>query len=367
MKMIRFLIGYLSMLAFLNVSLDWHHTLAAKEPPATRFTGDSAAAFQALLDQALEGADVVCEQAQPLVVSHSLTIRKPLTLRGLKASLPEKLGQTPILIVEALNVTLTDIEMHGNYQSVKQADRAPLIHLKRGGFRIERCRFYDGSKDGIMVTPDDGTDDIVGGVIRDIEGHRMGRDLVSLSGGCGGQRICDVTVENVRLKTGYFRGAVEVSDGTDHITVRRVYAEDAVYALDVQDHGAMQSGKTKPSAPNTNVTIEEVEAVNCKHLIRTANHALGHTNLTLRGFTARECQLPVQISNTTHVRVENVVIINQSAKRSPIALRRDDDVEIRNITLRGFKPGVEAVLNQNSNRVKIEGLTVEPDRSANKE
>lgn len=326
------------------------------ESPTVKFTGGEMD-LQTLLDKAPEGAVIVCEQAQPLVVTKTITIARPLILRGLKARLPEKLGGMVLLVVEAKGVTLTDIEMHGNYDSVDQRNRAPFIHIKAGEFRVERCKFFDGTKDGINVTPDDGTGDIVGGVIRDIEGFRMGRDVVSLSGGCGGQRIRNVTVENVRLQKGYFRGAVEVSDGTDNITVRRVRAEDAVYAIDVQDHGAMQQGKSRPSAPNTNVTVEDVAAVNCKHVIRTANRPLGHANLTLRDFTASNCREPVLISNTTHVRIENLTIINEPVAQKPrITLRNCDDVELQSVKIIGLKDGVKAVDKQNSTNVRIEEL-----------
>jgi len=335
----------------------WFIEESGAEPPTFKFTGGEMD-LQALLDKAPEGAVVVCEQAEPLVVARTITITKRMTLRGLKARLPEKLGNTPLMVVEAKGVRLSDLEMHGNHDSVSQKDRAPLIHIKAGEFRVERCKFWDGTKDGINVTPDDGAGDIVGGVIRDIEGFRMGRDLVSLSGGCGGQRIRNVTVENVSLKKGYLRGAVEVSDGADNITVRHVRAEDAVYAIDVQDHGAVQKGKPKPSAPNTNVTVEDVTAVSCKHIIRTANRPLGHANLTLRDFTARNCTDPVLISNTTHVRIRNLTIINEPVAEKPrITLRNCDDVELNNVKIIGLKDGAEAVAKQNSINVRIEELT----------
>jgi hypothetical protein len=185
----------------------------------------------------------------------------------------------------------------------------------------------------------------------------MGRDVVSLSGGCGGQRVRGVTVENVRLKRGYYRGAVEVSDGADNITVRHVHAEDAVYAIDVQDHGAWQPGKPAPSAPNTNISIENVTALNCKHVIRTANHPLGHSNLTLRGFTGRNCREPILLSNTRHVRIENLALINETeTKKPPITLRNCDDVQLRHVTIVGLKEGREALATPDSTNVKIEGL-----------
>ena len=338
-------------------------SLAAEDPAAIKFTAGTEADLQALLDKAPEKGVVVCEQTEPLVVSQTLIIRKPITLCGLKAKLPEKLGSTPVLIMEAEGVTLTDLDMRGNYDSVSQQHRAPMIHVKRGGFSIEHCKFSDTTKDGIMVTPDHGAGDIVGGIIRDIEGVRIGRDLVSLSGGNAGERIRDVTVENVSLKKGYLRGAVEVNpfcDGTDNVTVRHIYAEEAVYAIDVQDHGAEQKKTRLRTAPNTNVILEDVTAVGCKHVIRTANHPdIGHANLTLRGFTARNCSQPFLLSNTTHVRAENLTIINEpAAKNSCINLRNVHDVVIRNVNVQGFQEGVNVVDARKSSEVAIEGVKV---------
>jgi len=332
---------------------------AADEPPTIKFTGGSETDFQTLLDKAPTGAVVVCEQTKPLEISTTLLLRKPMTLRGFKASLPPKLGKTPILIADAEKITLTDIEMHGNYDSVDQKRRAPLIHLKRGGFRIERCKFFDGSKDGIMVTPEDGTGDIVGGTIRDIEGARMGRDLVSLSGGNGGQRIRDVTVENVRLIKGYHRGAVEVSDGTDNITVRHVYAEDAHYAIDVQDHGPIKPKTGNACAPNTKVLLEDFTAVRCQNIIRTANHSPPeHADLTLRDFTGKNCEEPVRISNTTRVLIENLTVINEKLlDESPIELRNDHHVVIRNATVRGTVEGIHVVTINSCTDVQMERVT----------
>jgi hypothetical protein len=330
--------------------------LAGAEPARVKFTGGTAD-LQALLDKVPAGGVVVCEQAEPLVVTKTLTITRPLTLRGLKANLREKLGGTPLLVVTARGVTLTDLTLRGNYDSVSQKVRAPLVHIQAGDFRVERCKFYDGSKDGINVTPEDGAGDLVGGVIRDIEGFRMGRDLVSLSGGCGGQRVRNLTVENVTLTKGFLRGAVEVSDGADNIVVRHVRAEEAVYAIDVQDHGARQPGKAHPSAPNTNVTVEDVTAVNCKHVIRTANRPLGHANLTLRGFTAKNCQEPVLIANTRRVRIDGLTISNDPAAERPrITLRNCDDVELQNVAITGLKEGTEAVASAGSTNVRIKGL-----------
>jgi hypothetical protein len=70
---------------------------------------------------------------------------------------------------------------------------------------------------------------------------------VSISGSGGhGRRIRNVLVENVRCYESALRGAVEVSDGTDNITVRKIYAESAVYAIDVHIHSRPLSRDSSP-------------------------------------------------------------------------------------------------------------------------
>jgi len=291
-----------------------------------RYTGDGSD-LQDVIDRAPEKGTVACDREKPIVLSVPIVIRKPLTLTGLNARLPEELGKTSLLVVEAAGVAITDVELHGNYDSVSQKVRAPLIKIHGGNFRLERCKFYDSSKDGVEVTPKRGGGDVVGGVIRDIEAFRIGRDAVSISGGNRGERVRDVVIENVSLKKGYKRGAVEVSDGTDNITVRNVYAESCPYGIDVQDHG-------KGSAPNTNIVVENVEAVRCRHIIRTANRALGHANLTLRNLIGRSCTLPVQISNTKNVTVEGLKVLDHKNEKSPpIVLKNCHGVVLKGLSI----------------------------------
>jgi len=348
-------------LAVLMLALQADAAEAASPPATTRFAAGAQADFQALLDAAPPGAIVVCEQTAPLEVSQPLVIRKPLTLSNLKACLPPKLGKTSILVVDAPDVVLEGLELRGNYDSVDQKERAPLVHVLQGGFRIEHCKFCDATKDGIMVTPEHGTGDIVGGTIRHIEGERIGRDLVSLSGGNLGQRIRNVTVEDIRLVRGFLRGAVEVSDGTDNITVRRVYAQEAVYAIDVQDHGLQQDASGQATAPNTNVTLEDITAVDCRHAVRTANHPqLRHATLVLRNITARNCAEPLRLRNTTGLRAEKLAITNDPPlSSSPIELHNVHDALLRNVTIKGLKEGVEAVGTKKCSQLAVENLTTE--------
>jgi hypothetical protein len=328
-------------------------TVSAAHPSQTIDYHGDGSDLEQTIDRAEPGSTIVCDPKRKMELSAPITIKKPIALKGFHAALPRALGKTSLVVVEAEGVTIRDSEFRGNYDSVPQSERAPLVWFQAGKFKIERCAFYDSSKDGIMITPADGERgrDIVGGEIRDIKAFRMGRDAVSISGGNNGLRIRDLTVQNVRLERGFHRGAVEVSDGSDNVTVRNIYAEDAVYAVDVQDHG-------RPSAPNTNIVIENVEAVRCKHIIRTANGPRGHERLTLRNFVGKECALPVQISHTAHVRVEQLSIVNHIDRKSPpIRLQNCEDVLLKGLTIESRDFHDEPIKLVNCSDVRIEGLT----------
>ena len=323
----------------------------AEDHKTVSYQGDGSN-LQKGIDSSESGATLSCDAKRQIELASPLVIRKAITLRGLNAALPRSLGKTSLVVVESPGVTICDCEFHGNYDSVSQKDRAPLVRIQQGDFKVERCMFFDGSKDGVNITPAEGDArrDIIGGVIRDIKAFRMGRDAVSISGGNNGLKVRNVTVENVRLEKSYHRGAVEVSDGTDNISVKNVYAEEAVYAIDVQDHG-------KPSAPNTNVTIENIEAVRCKHILRTANGPRGHENLTLRNFSGRECALPLQISHTRHVRIEQLTILaHTDAKLPPIRLERCEDVVLVGVTVQSKSFADNPIRIVKSTDVSVTGL-----------
>src|SRR5436190_7728039 len=249
--------------------------------------------LQQVIDSAPANSIVQCDPNRLMTLSVPVAIRKPLTLVGLHARLPDKLGKTSLVVVEAKGVTVTDFELIGNADSVAQNERAPLLVIHAGDFRVERGRMINSSKDGIQISADSlQGEDLIGGVVRDIVGRGVRRDVVSISGSNGnGRRVRNVLVDNVRCYDSDLRGAVEVSDGTDNITVRKVYAESSVYAIDVQDH-------KQPDQVNRNVVIEDIFALRCKHAIRTANSRQGHSNLTMRDITADSCISPVQISHT---------------------------------------------------------------------
>ena len=309
--------------------------------------------LQQVLDSAPSNSVVRCDPNRLLTLATPVLVRKPLTLIGLRARLPEKLGKTSLLVIECKGVSVSDFELTGNADSVPQNERAPLMIVHAGDFRVEHGRFLNSSKDGVMIDGDNlKGEDLVGGVVRDIEGRGVVRDVVSISGSSGsGVRIRNVLVDNIRCYDSRLRGAVEVSDGTDNITVRKVYAESAVYALDVQDHN-------KPGQSNCNVTIEDVFAMNCKHAIRTANSRKGHANLTVRNITGRQCVVPIQISHTENVHLSNVRVMDHESGKTPVQISDCRGFMLRDMVVQNISLPGPALLLENCDEALVDGFTL---------
>jgi hypothetical protein len=292
---------------------------------------------------------IQCNPNSMLTLSTPILIDKPLTLRGMHARLPERLGNTSLIIVRAAGVRFTDFELRGNANSVSQDDRAPLLRIHAGDFAVERGLFADSSKDGVMIEAED--KDIVGGVVRDIVGTGVIRDTVSISGGSQGARIRNVLVDNVRAYRSTRRGAVEVSDGTDNVTVRKVFAEECVYAVDVQDHN-------RPRQDNRNVVVQDIYAVRCKHAFRTSNTPKGHINLTLRDVTAERCRIPVQVSHTDNVTLDTIRVLDHEVGDTPLAVTNCNGLSIRSVVIVNSTCKQTALLVQDCNQTTIDGLVL---------
>lgn len=302
-----------------------------------------------LLASAAPHSVIHCDARETLVLTEPLRITRSLTLIGLHARLPDKMGRTSLLIVEAPGVAVLDFELTGNGDSVPQEQRAPLMKVHAGDFRLERGRFSNSSKDGVEITSGPDGKDLVGGVVRDIVGRGVIRDTVSISGGSGGPVVRQVLVDNVRAYGSERRGAVEVSDGSDNITVRKVYAEECSYAIDVQDH-------KRPGQVNRNIVIEDVLAVRCRQAIVTNNHRhLAHLNLTVRDATALDCAVPFRFSHTANLQLSNLRVAYSAGVpavpppgellRAPlIHLNNCRGVTLRDVVIEGTTRAVPAVL-----------------------
>ncbi|NUM55660.1 MAG: hypothetical protein HUU46_18615 [Candidatus Hydrogenedentes bacterium] len=330
-------------------------TRSQRPPKTIRVDNDD---LQRVVDAAPPHSTVVCNSNRQRTLSAQVTIRKPITIQGINARLPDGLGNTALLVVESEGVSITDFELTGNADTVNQAVRSPLIIVHAGNFRIERGTFINSAKDGVMVNGPGAKDgDIVGGVVRDVVGRGVVRDVVSIGGGGAAHTIRNVLVDNVRAYDSSLRGAVEVSDGTANITVRNVYAERCVYAVDVQDHG-------KPDEINTNVLIEDVRAFDCKHAVRTANHPHGHSNLTIRDVMSERCAQPLKISNTCGLTLENVRIADHPAETIPVTVTRCDNVWIHGVAITNSAHAGPGIVVDDCNEVLIDGIGVHGDASA---
>lgn len=272
-------------------------------PPQTLYASGITNLQQAL-DDAPPNSVVVFNPNEQLILSNSLNVNKALTLRGLNARLPEKLGKSPLVTVQANGVTIEDFQLYGNTESVGQDERAPLIYIKASDFRVQHGLVVNSSRHGIYAAPDEKTGDLYGGVIRDIVGHGNARCVVSIGDhGNQGLTVHNVLIENIRSYDSALRGAVNVKDGNDNIIVRDIYASNSVYAVDIQDH-------KRPGEINRNITIENIYAIRCRHAIRTNNRDVGHHNLTIRNVTAEQCSIPLRISNTERVTLDNIRVLD---------------------------------------------------------
>lgn len=312
--------------------------------------------LQKLLDEAPNNSVIQFNPNQQLVLSKPLRVTKPLTLRGLNAKLPEKLGKSPLVTVSAKGVIIEDFELCGNTESVEQSERAPLIFIQAGDFVVRHGLVLNSSRHGVYVAPDKTTGDIYGGVIRDIVGRGNARCVVAVGDhGDQGLTVHNVLVENIRSYDSSLRGAVNLKDGNDNVTVRDIYASNSVYAVDVQDH-------KKPGEINRNILVENIYAVKCRHAVRTNNRPLGHENLTIRNVTAVQCSIPLRISNTEHVTLENIRVFDHQIGDEPFPPILIDDckgVFLRDLVVKNSNYEGPALAVINSSDVLIDGFRLE--------
>ena len=317
--------------------------------------------LQKRLDQAAPHSVVDFQMTEFVTLHAPLRVTKPLTVRRLRLQLPPKLPRTQLLQTNVEGFELTDSHFRGNADTVGQDQRASLVEIRAGKFRVERCTFDNASKNGLTIDPGDSDQPLVGGVVRDIVGHGVVRDVVSLSGGSRGGAVRDILVENVYAADSSLRGAVEVSDRSWDVTVRGVTAERCVYAIDVQDHDL----KTDI---NRNVLLEDIRARNCRHAIRTATDPIGHSGLTIRNVVAEDCDVPLRIDHITDVLIEGVRILGRERDptepedlESVISIKGCNNVTVRDVTARDLGKVPAVVRAVDTVHLRIDGLSVEGD------
>lgn len=319
--------------------------------------------IQQIIDAAPTNSIIQFNPNEQLVFSTPLKITKPLTLRGLNARLPEKLGRSPLINVTAKGVTIEDFQLYGNTESVGQEERAPLIFIQAGDFRVEHGLVVNSSRHGVYAAPSKETGDIYGGVIRDIVGRGNARCVVAIGDrGNEGVAMHNVLIENIRCYDSSLRGAVNLKDGNDNITVRDIYAENSVYAVDVQDH-------KKPGEVNRNITIENVYALKCRHAVRTNNRPLGHQNLTIRNVTAEQCAIPLRLSNTEHLTLDNIRVLDHRISATegafpPVLISNCQGVFVRDVVVKNSDYTGPALALVDSGDAVVDGFTLQGETNA---
>ncbi|OVE79610.1 hypothetical protein BVY01_02005, partial [bacterium I07] len=136
--------------------------------------------WQKSIDEAPAHAELIFDSGQITTLKQTLVVNKPLILRGIHASLPNGLEETPIIEIHARGVTLTDFKLYGNRGTVRMHGRRPLMIIQAGGFHIERGELINSAKDGILLIPFPDSSSIVGGVFRDLVGRDNVVDVISM-------------------------------------------------------------------------------------------------------------------------------------------------------------------------------------------
>ncbi len=330
---------------------------APSQPAAQLVIRVDAADLARAVEAAPPHAVLLADRSKRVVVTETVRIDKPLTLAGLNMALEPGLADTPILEVLSEDVQIRDFTLVGNGDTVEQSERAPLILVRRGRFVIENGRTDNSAKDGVMITPSARFGDIEHGVIRDLTARNTIRDVVSIGGqGDEGLFVRHLVVENIRSYGSQLRGPVEVSDGSEHITVRDVYAESSFYGVDVQDHG-------RPGMVNRHILIDGVQVKDCVTAIRTANRDFGHDGLTIRNvsgtdFRAEGSWSPLHVRNTSNVVIENVLLERGPADRPWIVVENTRNLTLRNVTLIDAAQGAAAISVRDPDTALLDNLVI---------
>ena len=269
--------------------------------------------IQKIIDEAKSGdtiefGDLQIELDKPLEIN-----TENLTITGLNAKCAKKGKPNELLVVHpsADNFTLSNCEFegYGDYDDNRKA----FVSIYSNNPHVSNIKGFKGSKDCILICAEH--KNITAGFVSQIEAMRMGRDTVSLQG-CGEDNkfVSGITVDGVKSTESEYKGAVETSDGSSDNTLRNItyYGKNQEgYAVDVQDHG--RRGQT-----NTNITLFNIKAYDAEHCIKSANHDFGHSGLTIKNCLAEDCEMPIALSNTDNIILENFLVLD-----------KEDDDEVR--------------------------------------
>ena len=341
------------------------------------FAGEN---LQEVVDAARPHDIIMADPNKTLMVVETIMIDKPLTISGLRAQVPDGLGGVGILHVIADGFRMDNFHLIGNRHS-NFVDRATLLTLEGSNFVVEQGIVKQASRHGIMVratverSPQNG-------VIRDIIGYDIARDHVSIEGHGDGHIVRNVVVERIRAYGSENRGAVEVADGSENITVRDIYAEDARYGVDFQDHDGRGTYQ-----PNINTIIENVFVRRCSHAVRASTSisvgkggneppstGFGHRNLTIRNIggvewadtsepgqdgRSQKMAMPIVVNYTDNVLIENVDIMGVGETiYAAFLILNSRNVRVQNVHIDSVSVYREAMLIENSSDVYLNSISI---------
>ncbi len=341
------------------------------------FTGND---LQGVVNEANPHDIIMADPNKTLMVEETIIIDKPLTISGLRAQLPDDLGGVGILHVIGDGFRMDNFHLIGNRHS-DFSDRATLLTLEGNDFVVEQGKIEQASRHGIMVRATEERSP-ENGVVRDIIGYDIARDHVSIEGHGDGQIVKNVVVERIRAYGSENRGAVEVADGSKNVTVRDIYAEDARYGVDFQDHQGRETYQ-----PNINTIIENVFVRRCSHAVRASTSisvgkggteppstGFGHRNLTIRNISGVEwigtsdsgldgrrqkMAMPVVVNHTDNVLIENVDIMGVGEHiYAAFLILNSSNVRVHNVNIDSVSVYREALLVENSTDVQINSVFV---------
>ncbi len=359
---------YLSLAGCLVVASLWCPSGAWAEPYIV--VGDRD--IHEVIEDAPPHSTLVFDRTRPITLHRPAVIDKPLTLKGLFARLPDDLAGTPLLFVTSEGFKITDFELHGNRDTVRDAEvRSSLLVISAGNFVVENGVLKNSTQHGVLIASSryhrprtflqryggagSGTESgiVERGVVRDLVIQSVSRDGVSVTG--RGGMVRHILIENIRSFGGSDRGAVEVADGSENVTVRNIYAEDSAYALDIMhDHGT-HDGQYETEI-NRNHYAENIHAVRSRRAVRTRNRNLGHSGLTLRNITAEDCEVPVQVSNVTGVLIDGVRVMNHQHDGPLLDISNVRGLQISNVSILSGTLGSPAIHIRHSTHTQVDEL-----------
>ncbi|KAJ8906832.1 hypothetical protein NDN08_003318 [Rhodosorus marinus] len=309
------------------------------------------------IDNAPAGAYLLSDGSCTWNVRYTIMVRKPITLRGVKAKLVEGIGGRPLMKVFAERFYLSDFVFIGNRQSVEQSQRASLLYISQGGFRVRRGSFINSTRDGVSVYPDRSVKNpkpIVGGDIRHIIGDGNVRDVVSLStAGDGRISTSNIKVRNVTAFDCSKKGAVEVSDGVHNIDIRDISAARCIYGISIQDHG--RSG----FETNTQIQISNVTVVDSLYGVLSETSTNEHSNISITGVKLVRCHNAMLLKNIQQLEVDDVQIFwARKAAETQIDVQDCSGLTVRKLTFDSGGSTDTAIRIAGSKDVTFDGLRI---------